>query len=177
MYSCSVTLSPCVCLLCSYVDCLSSSISLPLSPSRPELPCSACDKLTRGRAGQKRPLVLCLEQASLPTHAYTHIHQTRTYPRAASSKGVAMETRPGREEGKRRDGWCRGGMDDGQGLILVFKCLPAFEDAAPLFFLFSPSLLEDMRSGLYCSCSIFFYTTCSIKCWPFTFKKVRNKRG
>lgn len=26
-------------------------------------------------------------------------------------------------------------MDDGQGLIFVFKCLPASEDAAPLFFL------------------------------------------
>lgn len=165
---------------------MSTVCFLHLSPSVSLLPRAPLQRLwqvDRGESGgQKRPLVLCLEQASLPTHAHTHIHQTRTYPRAASSKGVAMETRPGREEGMQRDRWCRGGMDDGQGLILVFKCLSCLWRCSSLFFFlffscFSPSLLEDARSRLYCCCSILLYTTYSIKCWPFTFEKVRNKRG
>lgn len=103
----SSSLSYCVSSLFLYPPfflTLLHTTSLSLFLSRPKLPCSACDKLTTGRAGTKKALRF-LPWTSFPAHTCSreHIHQAHTYPRAASSKGVAMETSPGweRREAKR----------------------------------------------------------------------------
>ena len=96
-------------------------LSLSLSLSRPELPCSVCDKLTRGSKGTKKALSF-VPWTSFPAHTDSHMHTLRhahTQGRLAR-RGLPWRQDQGEKEGKRRDGWRRGGMDDGQGLILFF---------------------------------------------------------
>lgn len=115
-------------------------LALPLFPSlnvASSFPAAPVTSWPGGERGQKRPLVLCLEQASLLTHTHTLAHTHITQGRLVR-RGLPWRQDQGEKEGKRRDGWSRGEMDDSQGLIFVSKCLLAFEVVAPFFFFFFP---------------------------------------
>lgn len=142
--------------LSSCISCLSLSLisltlllsdthwlALPLFPSlnvASSFPAAPVTSWPGGERGQKRPLVLCLEQASLPTLAHTHAH-ARTHSLTHTHitqgrlvrRGLPWRQDQGEKEGKQRDGWSRGEMDDSQRLIFVSKCLLAFEVVAPFF--------------------------------------------
>lgn len=93
------------------------SLCCSLSASCPELPHSACDKLTGGRGGglskgQKKPLSFS-PRTSLPAHTRSHARSHTHITHAHAQGWLAVRRLPwrqdqGEKERKQSDRWCKG---------------------------------------------------------------------